>query len=131
MSANGRLKELYAQINALSEEIPAQLSKKISLYTHVLELLGKLHADAVNEEGLAEADRKRIYSETVVSAQGTATDKAARAEISCYDARKREAFAKAESWRYRNAYTSTQEVINALKLELKSLMQELNNTNTE
>ena len=129
MSAADKLKSLYKEADALDESLPATLSKKIYLYTQTLGLIEKFHADAVKARGLAEADRKRIYGETIMKVSGTATDKSAQAEISCYDARKREAQAEAEMWRWRNAFTSTQEVINALKLQLKSLMQEYNNAN--
>lgn len=129
MNASDRLKELYKQADALSRDIPADMAKKIFLYTQALGIIGKFHADAVKDAGLAEADRKRIYSETIVNSTGTATDKAAKAEISCHEARRKEAAANGEMIRWKNAYQSTIEVINELKLELKSLMQEYGNQN--
>lgn len=119
-----RLKQIYAEADALSNELPAELSKKIFLYTQALGIIGRYHADAVRAHGSAYAERKRIYGESIVNGEGTAKDKEGYAEMQSYEARIFEAQAESEMWRWRNAYTSTQEVINALKLELKSLMQE-------
>jgi hypothetical protein len=123
-----KLKRIYNEADALSHEIPAELSKKITLYTRALLIVGRYHADAVRAHGKAYAERKRVWGETILSSSGTAKDKEGMAEKECYPYRVQEADAEGEMWTWRNAYNSTQEVINALKKELDTLMVEYGKT---
>lgn len=119
-----RLKRLYNEIESLSDTIPAQKSRKIFLLGQVLQIIGKFHADAVRAHGRAYAERKRIWGETITSADGTAKDKEGIAEVKSYEARIKEADAEADMWRWKNAFIATQELINAEKKDLEVLMKE-------
>ena len=119
-----RLKRLYSEIESLSDEIPQQKSRKIYLLGQVLQIMGKFHADAVRAHGRAYAERKRIWGETIAGVDGTAKDKEGLAEVKAYDARMKEADAEADMWRWRNAFTATQELINAEKKDLEVLITE-------
>lgn len=119
-----RLKNLYSEIENLSDDIPKQKSRKIYLLGQVLQIIGKFHADAVRAHGRAYAERKRIWGETITSHEGTAKDKEGIAEVKAYNARIEETEAEADMWRWRNAFTATQELINAEKKDLEVLMKE-------
>lgn len=119
-----KLKQIYSEINSLSDEIPGQLAKKITLYGKALERIGKLHSQAVLDYGKAYAQRKNLWGTAILNAQGTAKDKEGIAEVESYQARLEEAQAESEKEKWRNLYTATQEIINALKIELKVLMKE-------
>lgn len=121
-----RLKRLYAEIENLSDEIPSEKSRKIYLLGQVLQLIGKFHADAVRAHGRAYAERKRVWGETIAGHSGTAKYKEGMAEVQSYDARVKEADAEGDMWRWRNAFTATQELINAEKKDLEVLMKEYN-----
>jgi regulator of protease activity HflC (stomatin/prohibitin superfamily) len=121
-----QLKPLYAQIDKLNDEIPAQQARKITLYAKCLQWIGKYHADAVLAHGMAYADRKRIYGDTIQQTEGTAVDKQAKAETESYEARIREADAEAEAEKWKRLFISTEHIINALKIEHKTLMNEYN-----
>src|SRR5690606_35192935 len=119
-----RLKKLYAEIESLRDDIPAQKSRKIHSLGQVLQIIGKFHADAVRAHGRAYAERKRIGGESIASHEGTAKDKEGLAEVKAYEARLKEADAEADMWRWRNAFIATQELINAEKKDLEVLMKE-------
>jgi hypothetical protein len=121
-----QLKQIYAEINNLNDEIPAQQAKKITLYAKALQFIGKYHAEAVMAHGLAYADRKRIHGDTIQQTEGTAVDKQAKAETESYEARIREADAEAEAEKWKRLFISTEHIINALKIEHKTLMNEYN-----
>jgi|SRR5690554_1482932 len=119
-----RLKKLYAEIESLRDDIPAQKSRKIYLLGQVLQIIGKFHADAVRSHGRAYAERKRVWGEAITGHSGTAKDKEGMAEVKAYNARIEEAEAEADMWRWRNAFIATQELINAEKKDLEVLMKE-------
>lgn len=121
-----KLNEIYEAIEQLNDEIPAQLSKKITLYSQALMLIGRYHAAAVNAHGIAYANRKKVWGQAILDSKGTAKDKEAAAEVASYDARVREARAEMEVWEWRRAFESTQEIIQALKIEQRTLMVEYN-----
>lgn len=119
-----KLKELYTQINNLSEDLPADLSKKIYLYAEVLQWLGKYHAEATFDYGKAYADRKHVYAKALVNTTGTGVVKEGQADIDAYPYRLKEAEAEREMNRWKNSLVATNEIINALKKQLDTLMRE-------
>lgn len=126
-----KLESLYKQINQLNDEIPSQLSKKIFLYSQVLQYVGKYHSEAILDHGKAYADRKGTWGKTMHDTPGTGIVKEGAAEIAIHFLRIKEAEAESEVWRWRNSFTATQEIINSLKIQLKTLMAELDNTKYE
>jgi hypothetical protein len=122
-----RLKALYEEIESLDDENPAELSKKILLYTQALQLVGKYHSEATREHGRAYAERKKAWGEALATYSGTGKEKEGAAEVACYELRQQEAEAEADMWKWRNSFNATQEVINALKIQLKTLMKEYDN----
>lgn len=121
-----KLSELYKQAETLNEEIPSELAKKIRVYAEIMQIIGRLHASAVNDYGLAYSKRKLAYAEAINQTKGTGIVKEAAAEIACNPYRDREADAEGERDRWRNAKDSTAEIINALKKQLDTLMTEYN-----
>lgn len=122
MTKAEKLSTLYKKANALNEELPAELMSKLSLYGQVLELIGGLHADSVKAWKLAEAKRRETIASAIVygaELEGkevkTAKEKEAAAEVIGATARLEEALAEAEATRWKNAYCSTQEMVNILK----------------
>lgn len=124
MTMNDKLKAIYAEIEGLNDERPADLSRKVTLYSQLLQRYGMYHAAAVRDHGRAYAERKRIWGETIINTSGTAKDKEAEAEVKSYDARMAEADAEMEVWKWKNLCASTTEIINAVKIELRTLMKE-------
>jgi|SRR5690625_2877869 len=124
-----KLKELYNSINKLDEENPAELSRIITLYSRSLQLIGNYHADAIRSHGKAYATRKTTWGKTMHDTVGTGIVKEGAAEIAIYVLRKDEAEAESEVWKWRNQFQSTQEIINSLKIQLKTLMTEYQNSN--
>jgi len=117
-----RLKLLYAEANELDECVPADIVKKLSLYGKILELLGGFHAVSVKNWKLAEATRR----ETMASAfcydiDGSIVERTNKAEIVAAPSRRKEAETEAEAQRWRNAYNSTSEIIQILKLQLRDM----------
>lgn len=124
-----KLKKYYAQINQLNEENPAELSKIITLYSKSLQRIGNFHADAIKAHGMTYADRKSTWGKTMHDTPGTGIVKEGAAEIAIYMLRQKEAEAESEVWKWRNQFESTQEIINSLKIQLKTLMTEYTNSN--
>lgn len=122
-----KLTEIYNEIETLNDEIPAQLSRKITLYSQALMIIGRYHAQAIRDHGRAYADRKNKWGQAIQEAQGTGKEKEGAAEIACYEERKREADAEMEVWKWRNTFQATQEIINAIKIEQKTMMKEYDN----
>jgi len=123
-----KLKKLYHEIDHLSEELPAELSKKIYLYAQVLQVIGKLYSDSTREFKRAYAERKRKWGEALLTYEGTGKEKEGSAEVESYKYREIEADREAEMIRWKNAFISTQEIINALKIQLKTMMKEYENS---
>lgn len=124
-----KLKQLYAEINQLDEENPKDLSRMITLYSRSLQRIGNFHADAIKAHGLAYARRKSTWGKTMHDTPGTGIVKEGAAEIAIYIIRQEEAEAESEVWKWRNQFESTQEIINSLKIQLKTLMTEYQNSN--
>lgn len=122
-----KLSELYKQAESLNDEIPAELAKKIRVYSEIMQVIGKYHAAAVNDYGEAYAKRKLIYAETIIHTEGTGLVKEANAEVAAYEYRLKEAKAEADKERWKNAKESTEEIINALKKQLETLQMEYRN----
>ena len=122
-----KLSELYKQAESLNDEIPAELAKKIRVYSEIMQVIGKCHAAAVNDYGEAYAKRKLIYAETIIHTEGTGLVKEANAEVAAYEYRLKEAKAEADKERWKNAKESTEEIINALKKQLETLQMEYRN----
>ena len=122
MSNADKLKQLYNQANSLNEELPGDLMKKLSLYGRILELLGGFHASSMKTWKLAEATRREALASAYTYANGnSAKDKENQAEILAAESRRNEALAEAEAMRWKNAYTSTQEQIQIMKLQLRDM----------
>lgn len=119
------LKRLYAEINTLNDEIPQHVTRKIYLYSQALLIIGKFHAEAVNEYGKAYAERKARWGEIAVETEGSGVVKEATADRDTRALREKEAEAEAEMHRWKNSFEATQEIINALKVHLKVLVKEL------
>jgi hypothetical protein len=120
------LSNLYARAESLNEEIPSELAKKISIYAEIQQITGKMHASAVNAYGLAYSKRKLAYAQAIQDTEGTGIMKESAAEIAANSYRVEESKAEAEKERWRNAKDSNTEIINALKVQLKTLMNEYN-----
>ncbi len=122
-----KLKELYIQIDQLSDEIPGQLAQKIHLYAQVMQWIGKYHAEATYAYGKAYADRKNVYAQALVNTPGTGVVKEGQADIDAYPYRLKEAEAEGEMHRWKNSLAASAEIINAMKKQLDTLMREYDN----
>lgn len=124
MSDTEQLKQLYKQANVLNEELPSDLIKKLSIYGSILRITGKLHADSLKDWKLAEAKRKEtIATVYTYDPEGTVKDKEYKGEVAAIQFRKEEAIAEAECMRWRNAYTSCQEYIQILKMQIRDVQE--------
>lgn len=124
-----KLSEIYKKINSLDDEIPVELMEKMMLYGQALEIIGRLHAEAVRDWKLAEAMRREKIAESIIYAKSkfkTAKDREAAAEVVGAETRRKEAIAEAEAQRWKNAYQSTLEIINILKKKYEHLKEVAN-----
>lgn len=121
-----QLSILYKQVNELSDELPGDVLKKLKLYAEILTWTGKLHSESLKSWKLAESRRKETVA-TVYSLDpnGTSKEREMRAEMAASKFREEEATAEGDCMRWRNAYTSTTEYINILKIQLRD-MKDLN-----
>lgn len=122
-----KLEDLYAQAEQLNEEIPGELAKKIHVYAEIMQIIGRLHASAVNDYGQAYSARKLAYAEAIIGTSGKVVEREAQAEIASNPHRIKESQAEADKERWRNAKESTSEIINALKKQLETLQMEYTN----
>lgn len=120
-----RLKQLYDEIETLNDEIPAELNRKIKLYSQALMLIGYFDSDALKEYMLTYAARKQKEGEVKASFKGTGVEKEGQTEIAIYELRKREAETKADSRKWTNLFKSTEQIIIALRREEQAIMAEL------
>ncbi|MED1304578.1 hypothetical protein BK704_28785 [[Bacillus thuringiensis] serovar konkukian] len=121
-----KLKDLYARAAGLDESLPGDLLQKLKIYGDILSLTGKLHASALSDWKMAEAIRKETISKCFTyNPNGTAKEREMQAEFAASEHRKAEAQAEASCMRWRNAYNSTTEIINILKIQLRD-MKDLN-----
>lgn len=118
-----KLKSLYSQANSLNEDLPGDVMKKLSLYGQILEILGGFHANSVRAWKLAEAHRREAIASAYSYSDGSIKDKENNAEVAAAPKRREEAEAEAEATRWKNAYISTQEQIQILKLQLKDMKE--------
>ena len=125
LSVEEQLQRKYAEIKRLSDDIPAQLARKITLYSEALLLIGRLQAAATYEYGQAYAERKRVWGETMANTEGTAATKEGAAEMAAYPYRVAEAKKEAELVKWKTAFEATVEIIQALKMELKVMTKEM------
>ncbi|OHR73992.1 hypothetical protein HMPREF3291_05245 [Bacillus sp. HMSC76G11] len=123
MSNSDKLKDLYKQANSLNETLPGDLMKKLTLYGKILELLGGFHAQSVKAWKLAEATRREAIASAYTYSDGSIADKTNQAEVAAAKSRREEAEAEAEATRWKNAYISTQEQIQIMKLQLKDMKE--------
>lgn len=130
MSRTDKLTELYSKVSRLNDELPKDLMDKLSLYGQILEYIGRFHADSTKAWKLAEAKRREtIASAMVYGAEHegmeikTAKDREAAAEVIGAKSRQEEAIAEAEAQRWKNAYISTQEMIQILKKKYDHLKE--------
>lgn len=123
-----RLKQLYDEIENLNDEIPAELNRKIKLYSQALMLIGYFDADALQNYFRIYAERKRAEGDIKANFKGTGVEKEGQTEIAIYDLRIQEADAKAESRKWTNLFKSTEQIIIALRREEQALMTEYQKT---
>lgn len=123
------LARLNKMIEQLSDDIPAELQRKIMLNTQMLQPLGKLYAQATKDYKYAYAQRKYAYGNLLVYSEGTGVEKQGQAEVGTKEHREKEAEAESEMIRWKHAYDSTKELIQSQKLVLRAMMNELENTN--
>lgn len=122
MSDISKLKALYNKASKLNEEIPGDLVRKLSLYGNILEILGRMHAQSLKVWKLAEATRREaLASAFCYDVEGSAAERQQKAEVAAAKSRREEAEAEAEAMRWKNAYTSTTEQIQIMKLQLKDM----------
>lgn len=121
LSNADKLKLYYKQADSLNESLPGDLIKKLSLYGKILELLGGFHANSVKAWKLAEATRREAIASAYSYSDGSVADKTNNAEVAAAESRRKEAEAEAEATRWKNAYISTQEQIQIMKLQLKDM----------
>ncbi|MEE3895338.1 hypothetical protein [Priestia megaterium] len=89
---------------------------RIEIMSKMLVFIGKLAATFSEEYKNIYADRKAAYAEAELAAEKY---KQAHAEIAVKELRKQEATAYGNMQRWRNAFESTKEEINALKYKVK------------
>lgn len=123
-NSTNKLDQLYKKANEFNDDIPSDLAKKIVVYTEILRVLGVYIANATYRLGQIEADRKREYALILVREIGTAKEKEGKAELRITNHRKKEYQAEADLIKWKNAYDSTKELINALKKQLEVLLLE-------
>jgi len=122
MSNMDKMSALYKQANSLNEELPGDIVKKLSLYGKILEILGGFHAVAVKNWKLAESTRREALASAFhYNIDGSVVERTNKAEIAAAPSRRKEAEAEGEAQRWRNAYNSTSEIIQILKLQLKDM----------
>ena len=124
MAEESRLAQLYKRADQFNEDIPADLAKKIVVYTRILQEIGMQIANHTYHYRNLEAERKRVYALAVKDAVGTGKDKEAAAEIQVIKHRQKEFKAERDLIKWQKAYDSTKELINALKKQLEVLLIE-------
>jgi hypothetical protein len=127
MNKTDKLSLLYKKASSLNEDLPKELMDKLSIYGQILELIGGLHAEAIQAWKLAEAKRREViasamvYGAELAADDGepiqikTAKEKEAAAEVIGAHTRREEATTEYEATRWKNAYNSTNEQINIMK----------------
>lgn len=121
-----QLATLYKQVNELNDELPGDVLKKLKLYAEILTHTGKLHSQALRDWKLAESKRKEtVASVYSLDPNGTSKEREMKAEMAASEFRREEAIAEGDCMRWKNAYTSTTEYINILKIQLRD-MKDLN-----
>jgi hypothetical protein len=90
--------------------------KRIEVMARMLVFIGRLSAGFSGEYKRIYAERKYTYAQAKLDATG---QKDAKAEIAVYDLRKQEAQAFENMERWRRAFETTKEEINALKYSVK------------
>ncbi|PEE42826.1 hypothetical protein [Bacillus pseudomycoides] len=117
-----KLKDLYTKAAGLNEELPGDLLQKLKIYGDILSITGKLHASALSDWKMSEAIRKETIAKCFTfDPEGTAKEREMKAEFAASDHRKNEAQAEAACMRWKNAYNSTSEIINILKIQLRDM----------
>lgn len=117
-----KLKELYSKAAELDDELPGDLIQKLKYYGEILSITGRLHAASLSDWKMSEAVRKETIAKFFISNQdGTAKERDMKAELAVSKYRKMEAQAEASCMRWKNAYNSTMEIINILKIQLRDM----------
>lgn len=110
------ISRLRREADQLPEDNPSALMQKIELLAKCLVFIGRVSSVLDGEYKRVYANRK--YEQALAHTRAT-KDKAAQAEIAVKDLREEEAQAYEYMQRWRNAFTSTNEEINSLKLKLR------------
>lgn len=101
-----QLVDLFTKIKQLDVEELSHLYELVSLHNECLFIVGDLTSEAVQVRDEAYAERKQIYAEIILGAEGTVAVKEAQAEISVKRLRQSEAEANAMYQKYRLMYQS-------------------------
>lgn len=101
-----QLVNLFTEIKQLDTNELAHLYELVSLHNEALFIVGDLTSEAVQVRDEAYAERKQIYAEIILGAEGTVAVKEAQAEIAVKRLRQSEAEANAMYQKYRLMYQS-------------------------
>ncbi|MEK4754817.1 hypothetical protein MKX72_20150 [Priestia sp. FSL R5-0597] len=110
------LKEITKYQKQLDRTPKEMKVQRIEILSRMLVFIGKLAATFSEEYKNIYAERKYTYAEAEIKAE---KNKKAYAEIAVRDLRKQEAKAYGNMQRWKNAFESTKEEINALKYKVK------------
>ncbi|WP_242224533.1 hypothetical protein [Bacillus cereus group sp. BfR-BA-01380] len=117
-----KLKCLYSKVAELDDSLPGDLIQKLKYHGEILSIIGLLHAASLSEWKMAEVERKETIAKLFLSnKEGTAKERDMKVELAVSKCRKKEARAEALCMRWKNAYNSTIEIINILKLQLRDM----------
>ncbi|MFS1511860.1 hypothetical protein VQL36_05405 [Chengkuizengella sp. SCS-71B] len=119
MDLDAHIKEITTLRNKadkLIEDSPGALLKKIEILARCLVFIGRVSSQLDGDYKRIYAQRKYEYSFAEINAK---SPKKAHAELAVKDLREKEAEAYQMMQRWRNAFSSTQEEIHALKLKMR------------
>lgn len=123
-----QLTDIFSKIKQLDENELSHLYELVSLHNEALFIVGDLTSLAVQVRDDAYAQRKYIYADIILSAQGTVAVKEATAEVAIRDLRKAESQSNAMYQKYRLQYQSLDHRLidyrqkrNVLENELKTI----------
>ena len=111
-----KISSLKSESNKIEEDNPGSLMRKIELLAECLVYIGSVSAYVDKQYEVAYANRKYEQAKSHVS---HAKDKAANSEIDVRELRLEENNMYGDKMRWRNAFESTKEQINVLKMKMK------------
>lgn len=120
------LNAIRKQINAISKEpkAPAELARKIVLYTDMQHVIGELYAQTVYDYSMAVLNRKNQQSWWFENSHGTDAAKKAIAEKETAKEVEAENKAKSNMKRWEMQYNNAEQKANALKKQNEVLFDD-------